>query len=365
MYKKCIYFSRFIADAGSSGGSRRSAQLLREFSFLFPEVVTSCVEKSYLKRLENKIKFLIASKLIPANEYKLWEKDFQSTAHHLHASSHSWVASVLKDKTIDLALVDDPILFSPIVKALKKKGIKIIGFSHNLESTVLGQFNSQSQFKLFEKEINMMSLCDLIITISREETCILDNFGINAVFFPYYPNPENFKRLESVRSKRANSTKHDVLMLGTASNKPTLVGMKHVISSWEKYKIYKHLGSLIVVGFGTEKLKKIAKGQGIKFLGYLPDEDLNNLLSQVRACICYQKRGAGSLTRIIEMLIAGIPVLANSHAARSYYNIKGVIEFHSFDSLKTVLNYDEFKYPNIPIPKTPDSFLLKTAILNL
>jgi len=33
--------------------------------------------------------------------------------------------------------------------------------------------------------------------------------------------------------------------------------------------------------------------------------------------------GSGALTRICEMLCAGVPVLANTYTALSYYNMKG------------------------------------------
>jgi len=51
--------------------------------------------------------------------------------------------------------------------------------------------------------------------------------------------------------------------------------------------------------------------------------------------ICYQESGAGALTKIREMLLAGVPVLANAHACRSYdeYRGAGLVEFADLGDL--------------------------------
>jgi len=72
-------------------------------------------------------------------------------------------------------------------------------------------------------------------------------------------------------------------------------------------------------------------------------------MSSVKALLCYQNSGSGALTRICEMLIAGVPVIANSHAARSFYNKKGLIEFSVLEDIDSVLI--DLKNQNYEMPE--------------
>ena len=69
------------------------------------------------------------------------------------------------------------------------------------------------------------------------------------------------------------------------------------------------------------------------------------MLIEVDGIIIYQPPTTGALTRIPEMLLAGIPVYANFDAARNYFNVDGVIQYHSFEELLNVLS--------MPAPSSP------------
>jgi hypothetical protein len=62
------------------------------------------------------------------------------------------------------------------------------------------------------------------------------------------------------------------------------------------------------------------------------------------------------------MLIAGVPVLANTHAARSYYNMKGVLEFRELDELSEALKQADQFDGDISLPQAPDCAALSLAI---
>jgi dsDNA-specific endonuclease/ATPase MutS2 len=68
------------------------------------------------------------------------------------------------------------------------------------------------------------------------------------------------------------------------------------------------------------------------------------------------------------MLIANIPVLANTHAARSYYNRNGVIEFGKLKDLAGALKQAEKWNGKIPVSLAPDTSGLiagiKKALMN-
>jgi hypothetical protein len=71
------------------------------------------------------------------------------------------------------------------------------------------------------------------------------------------------------------------------------------------------------------------------------------------------------LTKIPELLAAGVPVIINSHAARSHHNLPGILEFATFEQLgqqlETAAQIDRF--PQVLSP--PDTTSLKKRILEL
>jgi hypothetical protein len=120
-----------------------------------------------------------------------------------------------------------------------------------------------------------------------------------------------------------------------------------------------------VAGFGSELLKDFADGENVVFKGPLSDEDLDNMLVKIKGCIAYQGDGSGALTKICEFLLAGVPVLANSHAARSYYNTPGVFEFTDIHDIARASKLLDSAEMEVPIPGRPDSAALLSEIESL
>ena len=84
--------------------------------------------------------------------------------------------------------------------------------------------------------------------------------------------------------------------------------------------------------------------------GSASTEDLDALCASARAVIVYQQFGGGALTRIADMLLAGVPVLANAIAARSYHGCPGVYEYNAPEELAALLATD---LPEPPLPVRP------------
>ncbi|MFQ5964298.1 MAG: hypothetical protein ACE5KZ_08450 [Candidatus Scalinduaceae bacterium] len=296
-------------------------------------------------------------------KYVFWYNDYRPAIYRYSQVSHQWAKLIKKSTNLRFALVDDPIYFAPLVKKLKKYNVPIIALSQNLESLVPGQRKEKLQKILINKELNILSACNLVVTNSREETFLLDNLNIKTVFLPYYPSARRVNRMLGIRKNRQHSKKKKgIILIGTAVNKPTQEGMIKIINLWEKNNLARKYDKLLVAGFGTESLKSIVQGDGIEFLGTLTNEKHDEVLSSVKACLCYQEKGCGALTRIPDMLIAMVPVVANSHAARSYYNLKGVIEFSSFEKLEQAFQKIEIVEDHIPILDPPDTSLLLSEI---
>ncbi|UCH94957.1 MAG: glycosyltransferase, partial [Candidatus Aminicenantes bacterium] len=268
---------------------------------------------------------------------KYWSGSFVDYPLRMRAAADEWKKYVKGNKDLKLVIMDEPLYFYPLVEYLYELEIPIVALCQNIESLSFSQLNCKHQLELFNKEIDLFKKCALVITISREETFLLKNFNIPAFYLPYYPVKSVEGRMLRVRERRKNTVKKGFLLLGTVGNKVTFDGMAAVIDFWDSRKNKIKNEKLLVAGYGTSSLLKVNGSEAIDFLGELSNEKLDDVLSRVRAMICFQEFGSGALTRIREMLTAGVPVLANSHAARSYHGFQGLCEFSGFDDLERIV----------------------------
>lgn len=222
---------------------------------------------------------------------------------------------------------------------LKATGHQVIGMPHNIESLVHGK-----SVRSLGEEISNLRHCDMVFAISKEETWLLRLLGLNAYYLPYYPPQEVQSFLLSIcrkRNERASSSIKKYALLGSATNIPTRTGMQTLIDFVSTRELS---FDLYVAGYGTESLRKVVHPH-IAFFGTLSNEELEKMLIDVDGIIIYQPPTTGALTRIPEMLLAGIPVFVNFDASRNYFNVDGVIQYHSFEELLNVLS--------MPAPSSP------------
>lgn len=332
-----MIFSRFADRATGGGGIRREAQLfelLRPLDFrLCSSWDADCLKKRtagrprLLRRLERRF----------SPERRFWvDADTWHYVFDLHDVAREWRRGLRRFQRAGVALLDDPIYFRPLARALSRAGIPVVALCQNLESLSRSQLNPALQLDLLARELALLRGCRLVVTISREEAFLLRNLGIPALYLPYEPIASIRQRLEAVRQRRAGTRKRGYLALGTAGNKATLEGMKALLSYWKGPDNKLGGDPLWVAGFWTKKYLS-PPGAGIELLGEIGDASLDDLLASAKALICYQEFGSGALTKIREMLLAGVPVLANAHAARSYheYEGKGVFEFSRLEDLES------------------------------
>jgi hypothetical protein len=314
MGKEVLFFSRFPANANGGGGARREAQLA-ELLLPLDYRYISCWDSDYMKnKIPGKANIMSRWQKKFSPYKKFWvDEDTWKYVFDLRAVTREWQNKIRENRDIKLVVIDDPIYFYPVVEYVYKKRIPLVGLCQNLESLSLSQLNKKHQLKLFHNEIRLLKKCALVVTISREETFLLQNLNIPAVYLPYDPVKSIRERLLKIRERRAHSTKEGYLALGTAGTKATL----------------------LVAGFWTTKYLKVTPVENIVILGEIPDAKLDDLLSTVKAMVCYQEFGSGALTKIREMMLAGVPVLANVQAARSYheYNGTGLVEFANLEDL--------------------------------
>lgn len=374
MSSNIIYFSRSLNNPSGHGGDKRTAQvcsiLARTINYKFLSICeTPFIIPPKLKELlhhpsgffQTKRSHYFKQKFTNA-KYDKWDVRFRDHLLYLHLQAKYFIESL--DKSPDLIIIDDPVFVAPLVFYAKGKGIPLVAFSQNVETLSREQVEPSCQRELFTYELELFSLCDLVVTISQEETWLLRNFGLDPVYLPYFPVAQAADRCAAVRERRPVSAKSNFLLMGTVYNLPTLEGMKRVIAAVADSAILA-ADKLIVAGYGTMQLAGFVDDPRIETRGDLTDAELDELLATTKGCLVYQENASGALTKIPELLLAGVPVILNPHAARSHHNLPGIFEFAGFEQLgaqmEAAANCGQF--PQVLTP--PDTTSLQKRIAGL
>lgn len=363
---RCVYFSRCDADPWGNGAQRRTVALLRtldRYDVRWVHVTSAGTERSRLdacvKRLLGsayaKTWGLLMSLAATNGEYLFWHWDRRDYVQRMRTAARRAAARV-RDGDYHIALVDDPVYFRPLVQRLKRAGIPVVAHCHNLETLSRWQVKPRWQRLLLDRELNDLAACDLIVTVSSAENLLLNSLGMTSVLFRYFPPEPSRKALLRIREQRADARGEGILMLGSTGTGASAQGMEKAIRAWTRYRLAETLGPLRVGGFGTESLRHAVEGADgqVVLLGPLSREKCDEELKRAGACLCCQVGASGTLSRIMEMLIAGVPVLADHHAARCYHNWPGVVEFSSFSRLPEAVQRLPKRAADVPVPDEPD-----------
>lgn len=350
--------SHFVADPWGDGGSKRTGQVSEilkdnaiDEEFYQPDI-TQIFQKKFAAlegiRLlsHNKIQSSLTKNALTQLGFNYYKR--QKTLAH-YAQSFKlllWESSRQQNYLMSYAAKDT--------------GFKVIGIPHNLESLVAGQvsdFTGKSAPYWFEEELQSLRQCDAIFTISREEQYLLKLFGLHAEFLPYYPQKEVVDFLKLIRAKRNTEAKSGVILLmGTAGNKPTFDGMLDRIKFF--HKNLKNSGlKLVVAGYLTENLQNhLPSNSDIVLHGTVSNEKLAKLMTECTFAWIHQNISTGSLTKIPELMIAGVPVLLNADAARNFHNVKGVKVYEQAEDCIEAMKSE------LPIPEAPERPLVHEQI---
>lgn len=337
--------SHFKSDIWGHGGSKRSAQidqLLLNAGLVFTEANFNAYAPA-AKNMLYYFKGLNFSGNISnsfKNNYAIgrYLKMFETFIKQYRPDYFIW------ESTNEFNLV--------LAEVLHRFSIPFIAIPHNIESLVKGGTSVLSQKEspcwLIE-ELKYFKRANHVFTISREEQWLLSTHNIQASYLPYYPPAELKNFLLNIRdtriADRANNQqrKKQVLLLGTFYNAPTCNGYIQLINQ------IKHLAGIEinVAGFGSEQLQKIFSQKNIKIWGSVNTTQLHQLLTNCDQALIHQEPTSGALTRIPELLLAGIPVLANSMAARSYSDLDGITVYNEVNELTDHLCNASFPLPQL------------------
>lgn len=233
--------------------------------------------------------------------------------------------------------------FHPLFVLAKRANKRIIAIPHNLESLVPNRLYLTAKhggIHPFEQEIRMLRLCEKVYCISEEETWLLRLWGINADYLPYLPPKALLPQIDDIRKARSlrnSNLQKRIFLLGSAINEPTRRGMQEIMRFWEEASTE---ATLVIGGFATDTLlRNNLQKDNIVILGALSDSQIKSELISCDAILIHQIPTTGALTRIAEALEAGIPIIANFDAARSYHHNKNLHEYKSIQDLINIINY--------------------------
>lgn len=348
--------SHFKSDSWGHGGNKRTAQinhLLSTAGLTFTEADFS----AYAPKAKNMLYYFkglnfsgnISNSL--KNNYAIgrYLKQFEAFIKQHRPDYFIW------ESTNEFNLV--------LAEVLHSFQIPFVALPHNIESLVQGTksvFSQKSSPYWLTEELSFLKNANQVFTISREEQWLLSTHHIPSAYLPYYPPAELKNSLSGIRDKRSErKTRHQqrqkqLLLLGTFYNPPTRNGYIGLINQ------IKHLNNveINVAGSGSEQLREIFAQKNIRIWGTVSIPQLHELLITCDQALIHQEPTSGALTRIPELLLAGIPILANDTAARSYYDQDGITVYHDAGQLINLMGNECPPVPPLlPAPIEEEYFI--------
>ena len=341
---KIYKHSHFLPDEFGNGGNKRTAQvdeILKNAGLDFIEAdlgfaaTTKNKASAYLRGLQHTKTFIKDNK----SNY--------STGRYIKIFE-----TFIKQHKPDLFIWESTVGYNLLLAhALHKNKVPSIALPHNIESLVSGSisvFTHKKSPDWLSEELKYLDYCSKTFAISREENWLLCNFGIDSSYLPYYPTQKAEDYLLGIRDKKlkvkVNSNKvKEVLLLGTFYNKPTADGYIELINNIRQNKDLKDSYSWVWLR-PTEGY--VRRGQCTN-MGRGEYGSINGPDCKMRLCHHSSAAISGSLTRIPELLIAGLPILLNAHAARSTYDLKGLKVYNSYDELSELLQSHPNEMPPV------------------
>lgn len=337
---KVVRYTKFPNNPHGDGGSKRSAQIEEYWRNHDVEFIDEKFELPKGYSIGQSVRWSIRAFLFISRNVG-WRKYISLTDKYKAILTYALRLPVIYDKYKgqNVTFLWENTHDVASIYLMKAAGAKIIGYPHNMESLVPTQSDpithKQAPYWLYE-EIERLRLCDEVWAISKEETWLLQVFGLNAKYYPYYPPKVVEQELLEIKRQRAkkHNEKKQYLILGSATNLPTRLGMQSLIDYFDKQKDINY--TIHIAGYNTETLK-VSHGSAIVNHGTVSSGQLRELSFATDGIIIYQPATSGALTRIVENRIAGIPIFANFGAARDYHNLPDVHVYSTMEELKEML----------------------------
>jgi len=238
------------------------------------------------------------------------------------------------------------------IAALQDEGCRVIATLSAIHSLSLTEPTrlGGGYPRMFQQEILALSTVDSVFCISREEQWLLNNLGIGAHYLPYYPDEERAKELHAERDlrERLQGRAHrEFLICVQRNNSENTIAACREQAEWICDACAGTDAVFHVTGYSTEEIKNIWLDKRFVFHGTCSDEEFREVKKRCSAIALHQSQGTGAVTRIPDMILSGLAVIANGLAARTYIDIDGVYIYDTPNHLRDLFRAD------IPMPPAP------------
>lgn len=309
---RIIYIPEF--GSGEGGGNQRSAQLGADIAKTFGSVENLNI--SYRKTIAE---WLYSLLFLPLVLYRL-------RAYKLTVKG--WLRACLLYKILRrfLAQKEDSVFFIEgfhgvflvLGILIRESSARYITFPQNIEFMVSGSQDRhfRSLEARFNAEVSLYQGALQNIAISEFDRAIIESFSAKASLHPFYPTEEKREFLKKIKTARSHVHKDEILIFGAVSNKPFL---RMPIESFLREASDRKLGKfrISVAGFETEVFREFASFK-ITILGTLPTNKLSEVLARVGCVLAPVSQTTGFLTRLVDMNLAGIPVVMYGHYIQAH-----------------------------------------------
>jgi hypothetical protein len=214
-------------------------------------------------------------------------------------------------------------------------------------STVTGPYP-----QMYLTEIENLRLADAVFCISREEQWLLANLGIKSTYLPYFPDRAREESLLQERAARGTDvgcSRPEFLICATRGNTDTVASFREQVE-WIQRAFPNNGPVFHVTGNQTESIREVWHDPRFVFHGTCSEEAFVSLKRRCRAICLHSQQGLGAVTRVTDMLLAGLSVIANATAARSYLDMEGV---HIYDTQREFTGLLQAELPTPPAPQRP------------
>lgn len=218
-----------------------------------------------------------------------------------------------------------------LVKLFKSIDLKVILVPMNIESLVPGYSSwthiQRNPSRRFLNEYKYWQAADFVFTISFEDSWFLGINNISSKLLPYFPDPVHLKKLQSIatqRSFRVTSGLSSVpvttwLWISDFTNSPNTTHLSNTIKYIEQQPCLP--SKLIICGRGSSLLDQsmfLNIKSNVELYGEITDQQLVSLLTTVTHLFICHPPTSGSLTRVVDSLIMGLPLISNVYATKNY-----------------------------------------------
>lgn len=331
----------FLESSNPHGGNNRSlqiAELLGKSGVSF-ETVSNSTSASFPKRCFWAVERILRTWRLPTRFPSGFTK---------FSLDYGMIRNLIEKDRLAEAIVWESIYEPKTSNLLRRKSRRLIIVPQNIEALVSFRCtNPLLQLKRFGRELLAYREADTVFTISPEEAWLLQLLGVKACTLPYYPPAPVRIELEKVRQSRLASVRENhVLCLGSLTNPPTLQGTKELTKLLSAI-LTENDPRLIIAGNGSECMADRDRPIHSEVLGQISQSALDHLRGTTRALVVHHVATTGIVTRVVDAIYAGIPVIANEHAARGWGKLEGVYVYRNHVELA-----DLIRSP-LPIPNHP------------